>query len=115
MKRLQRQIIAALRSQLTGGSAKPPVAGVQLWNVFGQLSGQRTWHAHGPNPISFADLEAFCRLMRLPLEPAHIRIILAMDRVWLEHGLAKLRTGKDAPRQVSKAPMTVALFDALWG
>lgn len=115
MSRLQRQIIAALRSQLAGGRQRPPEAGVPLWNAFGHLSGHRTWHAHGPNPISFADLEAYCRLMRLPLEPAHVRILLAMDRVWLEEALVKLRPGTEVARPVSSATMTPELFDAIWG
>lgn len=115
MSRLQRQIIAALRSQLAGEASRPPEAGVILWNVFGQLSGQRTWHAHGPNPISFADLEAYCRLMRLPLEPKHVGIILAMDRAWLDHVMASMKTSADRPRRhVSKQGLTPALMDAMF-
>ncbi|GAB1364677.1 hypothetical protein MASR1M32_39130 [Rhodobacter sp.] len=114
MPRLQHLILAALRSHLSGGKGRPPEAGVILWNAFGQLSEQRGWHAHGPNPITYADLEAWCRLMRLPLDSDHIKILIDMDRTWLEHTATKLNPGKDAPQRTSASPLSANLFDAMF-
>lgn len=116
MNRLRRQLLAALRSHLSGGRGRPPEGGTIIWNIFSQLSRQRTWHPHGPNPISYSDLESYCRLARQPLEPRHVSIVMEMDRTWLDHILASLKSPATAPaRPVSRAPMTAALFDALFG
>lgn len=113
--RLQRLLLAALRSQLDDGKARPPEGGIVLWNAFSALSRQRTWHGHGPNPIPVSEVEAFCRLMRLPLEPKHVGIILAMDRAWLDHVMASMKTSTDKPgRHVSKQGLTPALMDAMF-
>lgn len=114
--RLQRQILAALRDQLAGGSTRPPEGGVALWRAFASLSRARSWQAHGPNPISYPEIEAYCRLMRLPLEPRHVAIIRAMDEAWIEHAHDQLasRNGKGPAGQKSKSPLTSALFDALF-
>ncbi len=115
MGRLQRQFLTALRSQLAGGAIRPPEGGAVLWNAFSQLSQQRSWHAHGPNPISFSDIAAYCRMMCLPLEARHIEIITAMDRVWLASTMGKVTTPDKRSAQVSKHPLTVSLFDAILG
>lgn len=111
--KLQRQILAALRSQLAGGRTRAPEAGNIIWNTFAQLSRQRSWHAHGPNPISHHDIEAYLRIMRLPLEPRHISILIAMDQVWVEFTQAKATPGAKG-QQVSKHPLTAELFDAMF-
>lgn len=83
-QRLERQLCAAVRDGLAGGKAQPPLGGLLLWNAFQRLSGARTYHAVGPNPIAMGEIEVFCRLIRLPLEPRHVAILLAMDREWLQ-------------------------------
>lgn len=113
--RIRRQIIAALRSQLSGGKQRPPEAAAILWNAFNELSRQRTWHTHGPNPISYAEAEAYCRLMRLPLEPRHVEVLMDMDRAWLDHVMATMKPPTGKPRRhVSKQPLTPALMDAMF-
>jgi len=121
--RLKRLITAALRDHLDGHRRRPPEAGIILWNAFAQLSAARTWHAHGPNPIGYAEIEAWCRLMRVPLEPGHVQIIRAMDQVWLLDAQSQLADGKGHPDpaagkklpRMSKKPLTAALFDAAFG
>jgi hypothetical protein len=116
MKRLQRQIIATMKIQMAGGKARLLEGSHILWNAFASLTRQRTWHASGPNPISFGEIEAYCRLMCLPLGPQHIEVILAMDRAWVDNVAAQITApdAKHAP-QVSKQPLTAALLDLVLG
>ncbi len=110
-------IIAALRAHLAGSRNRPPDGSAPIWNAFMQLSGARTFNAVGPNPISFTEIEAHCRLMRLPLEPRHIEVVLAMDQAWLDHAYAKTRRAPDGVKTlppVSKQPLSAALFDAMF-
>ena len=113
--RLTTQLVAALRGRLTGKPLpRVPEAGLPLWGAFCELSARRTWHAHGPNPIAYSEIEAWARLMRWPLEPRHVEAILALDDVWLEHS----RKQVDKPEEdkaVSDRPMTPAIFDATMG
>lgn len=114
--RLQKQLVATLRSQIAGGTERPPEAGALLWNAFNQLSRQRGWHQHGPNPIPVSEIEAYCRLMRLPLEPRHVAVILAMDRTWMDHihSTMKPNSDKSVMRDLSRHPLTPALMDAMF-
>jgi hypothetical protein len=118
-RRLSQLMCDALRGHLAGRSPRPPDAGLLIWRVFGDLAGRRTWHAHGPNPISHGEIEAYCRVMRLPLAPHHVDLILALDRVWLEHSINTLRAGTGGNRpevpQVSQRPLSPDLFDAMTG
>lgn len=119
MNRFKRQILAALTSQLTGGKASPPEGAFVLWGAFYRLSRARTWHQHGPNPISYQEIEGFCQLNRLPLEPRHIEVLAAMDEVWIRHAnetLTRAKTGKGQQQTpaASKHPLTATLFDAMF-
>jgi hypothetical protein len=114
-QRLERQLCQAVREGLTGGKARPPIAGMLLWNAFQRLSAARTYHAAGPNPIAHVEVEALCRLMRLPLEPRHVAILVAMDRAWIEAAVAdRPQPGaKTLPRVTGEA--SPALVDAVMG
>lgn len=116
MVKLQRQLVAALTSQLADRKARPPEGSGPLWAAFNRLSRQRSWHASGPNPLSFGEIEAYCRLMQLPLGPHHIEALLAMDQAWLAACLGRLRSDA-APvvSHVSKEAITPALWDAIIG
>lgn len=106
MNRIARQHVAAVRR----GKA-PPGGGSVLWNAFCHLSAARTWHTHGPNPISYQDIAAYCHLMRCPLEPRHIAILRAMDAEWM-----KPVVGQTSAQPVrAGAPLSPALFDAVFG
>ncbi len=117
MTRLERQLCAAVRASLSGGKMRPPEAGLPLWNAFRQLSSTRSYHMAGPNPLQPSEIEAFCRMMRLPLEPRHLRILLAMDQAWLGHAYAKAKApdGMKTLPPVSRHPISAALMDAVFG
>lgn len=105
--RLSRQLVAAMAEHLKAKKRPQiPVAGVELWAAFITLSRTRSYSSFGPNPISYQEIEAWCRLHRMPLEPHHIQIICALDQEWLKGG-----EGKTAP----VADLTPAAFDAVLG
>lgn len=122
MHRLETHLTAALRRHLAGGKPVMPEAGVLLWNLFMEISASRTYHAAGPHPISFAEIEAYARLNRWPLQPHHVAIIRAMDDTWLEHTYRKMQAGNghdghtfDSARYANAHPITAAGFDAVFG
>lgn len=116
MHRLERLLCEALKAELAGRKHRRPDAGTGLRQVFIQLSAARSYHAHGPNPISFPEIEAYCRLMRLPLRPEHVGIIQSLDRVWMADFYHR-RDGGDrkAAPPVASAPINRDMFDAMFG
>lgn len=111
--RLERQLVAALQAHLaTGAPPDVPEAGVLLWRVFAELAGTRTWHASGPNPIAFGEIDAWARRGRWPLEPRHVRVIRALDDAWCAH-VDERRGAGGKPSRKPSAELTPALFDAL--
>ena len=108
MKRVEAQLCEALRATMSGRRQRPPEAGLVVWNAFTQLARGRSYSGSGPNPISYAEIEAWARLMRIPLEPHHVDLIVALDRTWLAHG-SKPKTKAPA------AELTAGLFDARFG
>ena len=119
MKRLEQALCRALAAHLAGGAPRPPEAGVPLWNAFLALSGTRRHNGTGPEAITFGEIEAWCRLMRVPLQPRHVRIIVALDRVWLQHAFNEASTpvpdGVKTLPPVSAHPLTADLFDVVVG
>lgn len=114
-QRLETQLCRSLRERLAGGKPRLPDAGAFLWNAFWQLSRCRTLHAAGPNPIGWAEIEAWARLMRVPLEPRHVEILAAMDDVWLDHAYAARGIGGQSHVARSSEPLTPELLDAMFG
>lgn len=114
-ERLKKQLCAALGRAMAGKPARPPEAGLLIWNTFMRLSARRTAFYGGVNPIQPSEVEAYCRLTRQPLEPHHVEMIFAMDNLWLERALSK---ETEAPEGVKTLPqrsshgITPALFDA---
>lgn len=104
----QERICEALRAQLADGKALLPEGAEVLWEAFQRLSLTRGMGPRGPLPISFAEIEAYTRLMRMPLEPDHVRTILAMDEVLLE---ALRKRGASAP----SGAISAMAFDAVFG
>lgn len=117
MRRLERILCAYMQAQLDGKKVRRPDAGQGVMQVFSQLSATRSWHANGPNPISFAEIDAYCRLMRLPLQPEHVGIVQSLDRVWTEDFYKRRdgAQGKAAAPMVSSTPLSAGLFDAMTG
>ncbi|SFP62554.1 phage tail assembly chaperone [Tranquillimonas alkanivorans] len=105
--RLEKLICAALEDNLRGRAPRPPEGSESVWNAFVALSRTRKRTAEGPEPITYAEVDAYCRLMRVPLEPRHVGILCAMDRIWLDHATGR----KEAPPQ----DLTAAGFDAVFG
>lgn len=112
MKRLETQLVDCLRRALAGGRPVVPEAGRLLWNFFVEMSDGRSGSGFGPNPISWAEMEAWMRVRRWPLTDAHISILRAMDRAWLEFADRKASKG-DKPVRV-KTEMTPAMFDGMF-
>lgn len=88
-----------------------------LWNAFQRLNATRSYHMAGPNPISFAEIEAFTRLIRQPLEPWQVAILLDMDAAWLGHAMkgGKVPEGVKALPPISKQPLNAAPLDVVMG
>lgn len=118
MDRLKKQLCAALKSRLAGDTTPLPEAGLPLWEVFGALSRQRGYNPHGPNPITWEAVAAWSQMMRVPLEPRHVDIIMALDVVFMEDAY---RRDKQAPEGVktlppmSQHPINAGLLDAMLG
>lgn len=118
MMRLERHLVAALKAHLAGGPPLVPEAGRLAWGWFLELSATRSWHASGPNPISFAEIDAWARLMRWPVEPRHVSLLRALDEAWLAHFYSKR---EKPPADVKVLPtrsehaITPGLLDALFG
>lgn len=117
MERLKRQLCAAVAASRPGGNPDVPESGRELWNAFQRLSSARTYHAGGPNPIQISEVAAWCQIMRLPLEPRHVDILLAMDQAWLDRAYAKAQVpeGVKALPPVSKHALNAGLLDAIMG
>ncbi|MGR3639085.1 phage tail assembly chaperone [Alterinioella nitratireducens] len=117
MTRLQRLLCASLKAHLDGGRAMPPEGSGILWRAFLALSRTRGFSANGPCPISFAEIEAWMRLTRTPLEPHHVETLMAMDEVWMAkvYERQSLPEGVKALPQRSSEAMTPALFDLALG
>lgn len=110
-RRLTEGLCAAVLASLAGGAPKVPEGATPLWNAFCELDAARTWHAHGPNPIAFTEIEAWSRLTRWPLEPRHVAMLRAMDLALL----GELRGGGAPAGRRSAGTLTPALFDAITG
>lgn len=115
MNRLQDQLCAAVTAAMNRQPVKIPEAGILFWDVFLDLSRTRTWHAAGPHAISYGEIDAYCRLMRMPLEPRHVGILRAMDAAWMEGSRSrdKREDGKTLP-PVSSHPINTAVFDVMF-
>lgn len=110
--RLERQLVAAVRKSLSGAKRPPvPEAGAWIWAWFCDLCATRTYHASGPNPLSFAEIEAYGRLHGFAMRQDHTRMLLAMDRAYIEDANSD-RTGRPVR---SGQPLTAEAFDAVFG
>lgn len=111
MTRLRDQLCRAMRAHLKGQKIAVPEGSDVLWEAFQRLSQARSVGPHGPMAITFTEIEAYSRLMRMPLEPWHVDVILGLDRVWLEQ---MFRAAGAGPREPS-AELSPAVFDAVIG
>lgn len=112
--RLKGQLVDAVKSRVAGDRhPRLPEAGTLFWNAFCDLCATRTYHASGPNPIAYAEIEAWTRVRRRPLEPRHVELILAMDQAWIEASASARKRGGKAIEPVG-GPLTPDFFDAVF-
>lgn len=111
---LVRQCVKALQAHLDGGRPVPPEGALPLWNAFCALSAARTWHASGPNPIGYPEIEAYARLMRWPFEPRHVAAIRAMDEVWIAHVDKRQAEASPEARPKPSGDISPTIFDAVF-
>jgi len=116
MERLQDQLAEAVAAQVEGRRRGPlPEAGRALWDAFCELAEARAYDGGDPQPIGFAEIEAWARLMRWPLEPAHVRILRAMDRAWRDAAKTRRAAGGGKGRELQRpvGTLTPEVFDAV--
>ncbi len=115
MNRLGKALQEALSAHLRGSAVRPPEAGFLLWMAFLSLSRTRRHHFGGPEALSFAEIEAYCRLMRVPFGPQHVEILMQMDHVWMDWATNRPAEGVKTLPQRSEQGLNAALFDAMTG
>jgi hypothetical protein len=85
--------------------------------AFMRISHARSWSAHAPNPISFCEIEAWSRLMNVPLRPIDVAIIRSMDSAFIDAWIEKRDIGEvDGVKRlppISQQPISAALFDVV--
>ncbi|WP_297775600.1 hypothetical protein [uncultured Roseovarius sp.] len=115
--KLEVALLQSLEDCLKGNPCKVPLGADILWSAFANLSCSRSVGAHGPNPISFPEIESWARMMRVPLAPHHVKIIIKMDSVWMKHAYRD----RSAPEGAKVLPLrsehklTPAMFDLAVG
>jgi len=70
------------------GPELPPHAGY-LWNTFVELSSCRAPTGFGSAPISFSEIDAYCRMKRTSLLPWEVDAIRALDEAFIQTGSKK--------------------------
>ncbi|MFS8124204.1 hypothetical protein QD336_17430 [Rhizobium sp. BR 250] len=89
-----------------------------MWKWFIDLNRTRTFHMAGPNPISFAEIDAYARVSGWPISERHVAIITAMDGAFLSHHAQQSSKKPDGVKMlppVSKVPLSAGLLDAMFG
>lgn len=115
---LERLMVAEVRRNLAkGGRPQIPPGGELLWRWFTDLAATRRWTMAGPEPITFAEIDAYACVSGWPIEPRHAAIIRAMDEAFVKHAVEQRTKGQGsgAAPMVASRPMTGALFDSLFG
>lgn len=114
-RNLQNALCRTLEAVLEGKRPRMPEAGGEILDAFMDLSRARTYHASGPNPITWEAMAAWSQMMRRPLPPHHAAIVMALDDTWMQYATRKMAGGAAAPSMVSNTPLSAGLFDALTG
>jgi len=61
-----------------------PLGMERLVDVFWSVNRARQEGQHGPRPISYTELKAFCELTDTPLTPNEVDAVMAMDDTFLK-------------------------------
>ena len=119
VNRLQQAMVAAIKQALASSKSVPvPPGGSLVWGWFMDLNATRTWHQNGPNPITYADIEAYGRLHRWGMSAHHVAILRAMDAAYVDDFYSKRereRSGVKTTPTISQQELTPELFDAVFG
>lgn len=122
MNRLKAQLCASLKAQLEGGKARIPEGAGPILTAFTALSRARSYNQFGPNPITWEAMAAWSQMMRVPLQPHHAEIIMALDEVWLtdaarraDQVTGKTKDGVKIMQPISKQAISPAIMDAMFG
>ena len=118
MSKLQKILCATLEASLQGKKHRMPDVGGDILDAFLALSRARSYHQHGPNPITWEALAAWSQMMRRPLPTHHAEIIMALDEVWMRDAARRMgnaASGAPAQPMVSETPLSAGLFDAITG
>ncbi|CAB4122375.1 hypothetical protein UFOVP32_14 [uncultured Caudovirales phage] len=75
--------VAKKRKRKIALAPSVPTEALHLWNLFTRLNSTRTGNGFGPNPISFLEMESFCRLTGEVLDPWEVHAIRALDDAYL--------------------------------
>jgi hypothetical protein len=118
--RCHQQLALAIDRSSKGMPAIIPHAGARLWRIFLDLHGTRRFTQAGPQPIPFAEIDAYARLMREEIRPIDLAGLRAMDAAYLK--AARERDQQPAPVQGERAPLprrsslslSPKLFDAMF-
>lgn len=74
-----------IKVRAEGDAPPPPPAGTEhVWAVFQDLQGSRRASFGGMLPIPISEIDAWSRLMCVPLSPWEVRVIQGIDAVWLD-------------------------------
>ncbi|WP_156362721.1 phage tail assembly chaperone [Rubellimicrobium mesophilum] len=111
--------MTALKDHLASPTARVrvPEAGEILWQAFLELDATRHVGDAGPAPITFLEIEAWCRLKGVPFQPHHIETLRAMDAALVAHFLEKAKKAVEAlkrQRRPGRPSMNAALFDKMF-
>lgn len=115
MDRLRKQLCATLDARLQGRRHRAPDAGAELLHAFIALSRARSHGPHGPNPIRWEAIDAWSRIMRVPIQPQHAEIIAALDDVWMRHAMQRSEDRVKTLPPISEHPLSAGLMDAMIG
>lgn len=55
-----------------------------LWNAFAEMHAARSGNGFGGNPISYAEIAAYCAVTGTDLSPWEVKVIRALDTVYIE-------------------------------
>lgn len=90
------------------------VAHILGW--FFELDLTRSAGPHGPEPIGYTEIEAWSRLRDVSLEGWELAALLKMDQRYLQKAQEMMKIGDNYRSEVvTERPLTMELFDALFG
>lgn len=75
-----------------------------LWPVFLELHLARGSNGYGPNPISYAEIEAYSRVMKQPLTREEVIVLKRADMAYLSATAEHIEETTDAAQQQAKQP-----------